>query len=100
MIASSHSYCSVGCSPRYTCVDFTVDLVLALRARGIYAYPVCGWLNHRRHAWVVVEEEPSRWLWASENEELIHIEPQTAKIVKPYGWNYLRGRRCIVRGIY
>jgi len=106
LIASTHSYCYPGqlCF-RYNCADFAKDLVLALRAEGINAYPVCGWLNHRYHAWVVVEENKTDWFWARENPNLIHIEPQTGEIIYPeedMPWlsYYARGRKCVVRGIY
>jgi len=81
---------------RYNCADFTADSVLALREKNYTAYPVCGWLNHNYHSWLVVEI----------NDSLVHIEPQVPMIIYPSTVDnydpsnpYLYGRRCIVRGV-
>jgi hypothetical protein len=91
----THQFCMYDQCPRgvlrYNCMDFSKDLTLELRANNVTAYPMCGWILSRNHFWVGVEL----------NGELTQIEPQTGEIVYPmpeYSW-YIRGRRCIARGL-
>jgi hypothetical protein len=75
---------------RYNCADFTRDTVLLLRENNVTTYPMCGWYQHKYHAWVGVEF----------NNSFYNIEPQSSQIVYPDELEYVRGRRCITRGIY
>lgn len=74
---------------RYNCADFVADAVLLLREHNYTAYPVCGWLYHNYHAWVGLEF----------NGSFYNIEPQSGEIVYPTDLEYVRGRRCVVRGV-
>lgn len=98
VVANNHSYClhQVGCE-RFNCADFTKTLVLELRTNNFTSYPALGYLNHKRHSWVIAEI----------NETQYHIEPQTANLIYPstvenydYFSPYFFTRRGVVRGVY
>lgn len=106
LIANNHTWCMYGTctdgSLRYNCMDFSHDAVLLLRENNITSYAMCGWYNHGFHYWIAVDltlNPKTDWFWAYENPNLIQIEPQSAQIIYPDELFYLRGRRCITRGL-
>ena len=107
-LAKNSTYCMYSACPqgvlRYNCQDFSAALVLELRREGFDAWPVCGWYGFQgRHAWVAVHIDGV----------IVHIEPQSGKIVTPYyehqlldyaiKWgrypDYRLPMRCLVRGL-
>lgn len=89
-LISQNQYCYLqqGCF-RYNCADFTHDAIFMLRFDGFTAYPMCGWMDHKYHAWIGLELDGNFY----------NIEPQIAEIIYPNGDNYKFGRRCVVRGL-